>query len=83
MSFLKKKNLEIEIPADAKGAPPAPLTTTNQELASKNLEIDKDDKSKALSTKNAQRITFDFDDPNSYPLQPAGRIIIPNHESTK
>jgi protein phosphatase 2C family protein 2/3 len=28
-------------------------------------------------------VTFDFDDPSLYPLQPAGRIVIPNHESTK
>ena len=38
---------------------------------------------KPLSTKNAQRVTFDFDDPASYPLQPGGKIVIPNHESTK
>ena len=59
------------------------MSITNRSLKSKNLEITKADKNKAISTKNAQRVTFDFDDPGSYPLQPAGRIIIPNHESTK
>lgn len=36
-----------------------------------------------MTTKNSDKVTFDFDDPSHYPLQPAGRIVIPNHESTK
>ena len=84
MSFLKKKkNLEIEIPSSKDPAPVAPITTTNKTFKSKHLELSKEEKNKALSTKNAQRVTFDFDDPSSYPLQPAERIIIPNHETTK
>ena len=81
MSFIKKKNLKIEIPDD-EGIPPAPISTTNRVHKEKHLEVN-NDKSKSLSTKNAQRVTFDFEDPALFPLQPAGRIIIPNHESTK
>lgn len=83
MSFIKKTGLQIEIPEDGQNIPPAPISTTNKLRKEKELEIEKDEKTKALSTKNAQRVTFDFDDPSSYPLQPAGRIVIPNHESTK
>jgi hypothetical protein len=82
MSFIKKKNLKIEIPEDGEGIPPAPISTTNRIHKEKHLEVN-NDKGKSLSTKNAQRVTFDFDDPALFPLQPAGRIIIPNHESTK
>lgn len=82
MSFIKKKNLKIDIPEDGEGIPPAPISTTNRLHKEKHLEVN-NDKNKSLSTKNAQRVTFDFEDPALFPLQPAGRIIIPNHESTK
>lgn len=52
-------------------------------MKERSLEMEQVENNKSLTTKNAQRVTFDFDDPSSYPLQPAGRIIIPNHESTK
>jgi hypothetical protein len=83
MSFIKKSNLEIDIPDDKQGIPAAPMSTTNRTIKENNLEFKKFENPKALSTKNAQRVTFDFDDPSEYPLQPAGRIVIPNHESTK
>lgn len=83
MSFIKKSNLQIEIPEDKGKIPPAPISSKNQKSKDENLVFNNEEKSKALSTKNAQRVTFDFDDPGSYPLQPACRIVIPNHESTK
>lgn len=83
MSFIKKKDLKIDIPEDGERIPQAPVSSTNRMTREKHLEFSKADKNKSLSTKNAQRVTFDFDDPSLYPLQPAGRIVIPNHESTK
>jgi protein phosphatase 2C family protein 2/3 len=83
MSFIKNKNLSIDVPDEHERIPPAPISNTNRSLKNRHLELTKTSDSKSLTTKNTQRVTFDFDDPSSYPLQPAGRIIIPNHESTK
>jgi hypothetical protein len=83
MSFIKNKNLSIDVPDEHERITPAPISNTNRSLKNRHLELTKTSDSKSLTTKNTQRVTFDFDDPSSYPLQPAGRIIIPNHESTK
>lgn len=83
MSFIKKTNLEIEIPDDKEGIPPAPVSTTHRVEKERSLQVSQTQKKKPMTTKNTQRVTFDFDDPSEYPLQPAGRIVIPNHESTK
>lgn len=83
MSFIKNKTLTIDIPEDGDRIPPAPISSTNRSMKERSLEMEQVENNKSLTTKNAQRVTFDFDDPSSYPLQPAGRIIIPNHESTK
>jgi protein phosphatase 2C family protein 2/3 len=88
MSFLKKKNLKIDLPDENQGGPPAPISSKNMETKHKNLEFTHQSK-KPVSTKNKQKGKFDFPqqepevDDASYPLQPAGRIVIPNHESTK
>lgn len=76
-------DLQIEIPEDNEAIPPAPVSTTHRIAKENNLEFGKVENAKSFSTKNSQRVTFDFDDPSQYPLQPAGRIVIPNHESTK
>ena len=83
MSFIKNKTLTIDIPEDDEKIAPAPISSTNRSMKERNLEMNQTENGKSLTTKNAQRVTFDLDDPSSYPLQPAGRIIIPNHESTK
>ena len=84
MSFLKKNKLEIEIPPDEENEKNAEITKnvakvtnktnnciTNKAKQTSKFEFGKEEQKKALSTKNAQRVTFDFDDPSSYPLQPA------------
>ena len=84
-------DLKIDIPQDNAPIPPAPVSTTHQIAKENNLEFGMIGNAKSSSTKKSilwtnfhfQDILFDFDDPSQYPLQPAGRIVIPNHESTK
>jgi hypothetical protein len=52
MSFLKKKNLKIDLPEDSDAVSQAPISTTHLAEKRKNLELDKQIK-KPMSTKNA------------------------------